>query len=135
MPRTLEEKPLLRQIALVASGLKTDLVLGVILLNKVLDDGTRFPNGKASVGVLNGGHTAIGVDREVGLLLQFWEADVVNLIRQAEFFQKHDDLWRVGPCLAIGGDGLEGRHFRSCENDWFFVDSGQVLVVKKLLLL
>lgn len=106
----LEVQPLLgEEVVLRALG-EADLVLLVVCLDKVFQDCARFPQGNAGVGVFNGGDTAVGVDRYVGLLLYFGELHVLVDVGNVELLKDHDDLPRIGAArVAMEGDGLE-RH-------------------------
>jgi hypothetical protein len=117
----LEEQPLLGEVRVCASRGKAQLVLCVVLLNEVLDDGAGFPQGEVGVGVVDGGHAAVGVDLEELGLFEVGELDVVELVGEAELLAHHADLGRVGAVLAVDGDGLDGgRHGGLC--GWWLLD-------------
>lgn len=53
----------------LGSGGERELLLLVVSLDKVLDDGARLPEGEAGIGILDGGQAAVGVDLGKGLIL------------------------------------------------------------------
>jgi hypothetical protein len=109
--RTLEEEPLLSKVCVVASMCEADLLILVVLLNKVLNDGAGLPDGEVGVGVVDSWHTPIGVDGGEFGLLEDIELQVFDLVGQIELFANHGDLGRVGATLAVYLDGLHGgRH-------------------------
>jgi hypothetical protein len=116
--RTLEIQPLLRQPALLAARLETNLAVRVVLVDQVLDDGAGFPEREVGVGVVDRGHAAIGVDGEEVRLLDVGELHVFEVVGEAEFFGEHADFGRVGAVFAVDGDGLGGRG-QHC--GWFFL--------------
>jgi hypothetical protein len=109
--RTLEIQPLLRQPALLAARLETNLPVRVVLVDQVLDDGAGFPEREVGVGVVDRGHAAVGVDGEEVGLLDVGELHVFEVVGEAEFFGEHADFGRVGAVFAVDGDGFGGgRH-------------------------
>ena len=104
----LEEQPLLGEVRVVGSRCKRKLAGGVVGLGEVLEDGAGLPQREVSVGVVDGGHAAVGVDGEEGGLLQLGELRVDQLIRDGELFAEHAHFGRVGTMFAVDGDGLEG---------------------------
>jgi len=58
---------------------------------------------------LDGGHTTIRVDGQERLLLEVFEADSLNLMRNIEKAEDHGNLGGVGPGLAVDLDGLNSR--------------------------
>lgn len=58
--------------------------------------GTDFGEGDAGVGVLDGGGAAIGVEGQVGLLLDLGEGAEFGLVGEAELFEEESDFPWVG---------------------------------------
>ena len=106
----MEEQPLLRQVALVAARGKTNLVLCVVLVYQVLDDGAGLPDCKVGVWVVYGWHAAIGVDGEIFGFLEVREADTLDLVGDAELFRYHDNLGWVGTWGVLEWGGKVGQH-------------------------
>lgn len=104
----LEVEPLLA-VELAGGVGVAELVVLVVLLNEVLDDGARLPEGDASVGVLNGGEAAVGVDGEVGLLLHLGEVEELGLRGDPELLHDEGNLPGVGPAGVRPVD--DGLHF------------------------
>jgi len=72
LPADLKEEPLLGVVGLRGAGFETYLVLLVVALDKVLDNGAGLPKGNVGVGIVNGGNPAVRVDGEIlGLLNVF----------------------------------------------------------------
>lgn len=92
----LPSHPLLRNLVLVALVAKAELVLGVVMLGQVVEDGGALEHGKAApVMVDDGGDASVGVDGgEPGLLLGVF----------------HDVYCLVGHFGESGG--VEGLQFR-----------------------
>jgi hypothetical protein len=107
--RTLEVQPLLGEVGLLGTGLEADFALGVVLLDEVLDDGTRFPQCEVGVWVYDCGHAAVGVELGEGFALDVGELDIVQVVWDAELFSDHADLGGVGAMLAVDLDGLDGH--------------------------
>lgn len=107
---TLEIQPLLCQPRLVAVRFEAQSVLGVVLLNQILDDGARFPECEVCVRVVDRGHTAVGVNGgELGLL-DVGEVDRFELVRNAELFNQHAHFDRVRSGSPVENDGFDGCH-------------------------
>lgn len=93
----LEVEPLLGFIVLGGKGREAELLLLVVLLDEVFENGTGFRDGDAGVGVMESGETAVGVDLLVirGLQVGVW--DDGGLIRNLKFLQEHVHLPGIGP--------------------------------------
>src|SRR4051812_23426000 len=61
LARGLEVQPLLCEVGLVGSGREAQFVLLIVLLDQILDNCTGFPQGEVRVGIVYGGHAAIGI--------------------------------------------------------------------------
>ena len=98
-------------------GIWTYQQAGHTTVYNILDNSTTLPEGDASVGILDCGSAAIGVDLlEVGSLEVGKFPDLV-LVGKLQLLKKDDDLPRVGTTsVAVEKDGLE-RHCRG-----YFVD-------------
>ena len=106
--------PLLQEV-LLGSGSVCELVLLVVLLDQVLDNGTGLPEGDASVGVLNGGCSSIDTELLVLRLLEVGEVPELVLVGETKLLHEQDNLPRVGTAgMAVDEDRLE-RHV--CESD------------------
>ena len=82
-------------------------MLGVVVLDEVLEDGAGLPESDARVRVLDGGDAAVGVDGDVLGVLGIADGDVDDGVRDGELFQDHGDFGGVRPVLAPYFDGLE----------------------------
>ena len=92
------------------TGSEADGVLLIVCLDQVLHDGTRLPQVDASVGVLDGGDTAVGVDLLERLLLHLGELEELGFVWDVEFLEDGDHLPGVGAGdMAVEDNGLE-RH-------------------------
>jgi hypothetical protein len=101
--------PLLQQVFL-RSGSVCELVLLVVLLDQVLDNGTRLPESNASVGVLNGRCSSIDTELLVLGLLEVRELPELVLVGKVELLHEQDNLPWVGTAsMAVNSDRLE-RH-------------------------
>jgi hypothetical protein len=106
--------PLLQQVFL-RSGSVCELVLLVVLLDQVLDNGTRLPESNASVGVLNGRCSSIDTELLVLGLLEVGEVPELVLVGKVKLLHEQDNLPGVGTTsMAVNEDRLE-RHV--CESD------------------
>jgi hypothetical protein len=70
-------------------------VLRVVLLDDVLQYSAGFPKYEAGVWIFDGRSTAIGVEIGKGLLLDEGMVERVDVVGQAEFFEKEDRFPRV----------------------------------------
>lgn len=70
-------------------------VLRIILLDEVLNDGTRLPQFHACIRILNRRDAAVGIEVDKWFRLDFLEPDAHNLVWNAEFFENDHDLPRV----------------------------------------
>jgi hypothetical protein len=106
--------PLLQQV-LLRGGSVCELVLLVVLLDQVLDNGTRLPKGKASVGILNGRCSSVDTELLVLGLLEVGEVPELVLVGKVELLHEQDNLPGVGTTsMAVNENRLE-RHV--CESD------------------
>lgn len=76
-------------VVLLRAARVAELVGRVIGVQEVLDDCAGLPDGEAGVGVLDGGHAAVGVDGDEGLLLHDREVEKLTVVWDAQLF--HDD--------------------------------------------
>jgi hypothetical protein len=105
--------PLLQQV-LLRSGSVCELVLLVVLLDQVLNNGTRLPEGDASVGVLNGRCSSVNTELLVLRLLEVGELPELVLVGKVELLHEQDNLPWVGTTsVAVNGNRLKGH---VCEN-------------------
>jgi hypothetical protein len=72
-------------------------LLRVVLLDEVLDDGSRFPQDEIGVWVFDGGVAAVGVDVCERLLLHIAEFERIDLVWDGELLKDQDDFPWVGP--------------------------------------
>jgi hypothetical protein len=109
---TLEVQPLLCQVCLLAAGREAHLALRVVLLDQVLNNGTRLPEREVLIGVLDRRHAAVGVQLDEVGALDFGELHVLEVVGEAHLLGEHADLGRVGAMLAPDDDWLQrrGRH-------------------------
>ena len=106
--------PLLQEV-LLGSGSVCKLVLLVVLLDQVLDNGTRLPEGDASVRVFDGRCSSIDTELLVLRLLEVGEVPELVLVGETKLLHEQDNLPRVGTAgMAVDEDRLE-RHV--CESD------------------
>ena len=70
----------------IAAGWEGKLVLCVVFLDEILDDGAGFPEGEVGVRVVDRGHAAIRVDREEFRLLKIREWGVDEIVWQPKLF-------------------------------------------------
>lgn len=106
----LEVEPLFGIEVFGGTGSEADGVLFIVCLDQVLHDGTRLPQVDSSVGVLNGGDTAVGVDLLERLLLHLRELEELGFVRKAEFLEDGHHLPGVGASdMAVEDNGLEGH--------------------------
>lgn len=80
---------------LCAPGLETDFAFRVVLLDEILQNSARLPECEAVVGVLDRGHAAVGVDGEELGPFYVGEADVFDVVGEAELDGEHADFWGV----------------------------------------
>lgn len=107
--------PLLQQV-LLGAGSVCELVLLVVLLDEVLDNGTRLPQGDAGVGILNGGCSSVDTELLVLGLLEVREVPELVLVRKAKLLHGQDDLPGVGTAsVTVDNDRLE-RHGCECSD-------------------
>ena len=106
--------PLLQQV-LLRGGSVCELVLLVILLDQVLDNGTRLPEGDASVGVLDGRCSSVDTELLVLGLLEVGKVPELVLVGETELLHEQDNLPWVGTTsVAVDENRLE-RHV--CASD------------------
>ena len=84
LPRSL--LPLLRRVCIAK------LVLGVVVLNQILDDGAALPDSNAGIRILDGWHTTVWIEAEEWLLLQHIETNGLDLIWNAQLAYNDQDL-------------------------------------------
>lgn len=113
----LEVKVLL-QMPLVSRGSNVELVLLVVRLDEVLEDGAGLPDGKIIGVVVDDGRKAtVRVDLEEEVILGVGVDDVC--VGDVELFEDEEDLERVGTTawrlLDLGVNfGLLGAPYRGC---------------------
>lgn len=78
-----------------------DLTVFVVQLDEILDDGSAFPERDARVGVLQGGHTAVGVQAEEWLLLYCCEVEGLDLVWDVEGAEENEDFEGVGTLIVL----------------------------------
>jgi hypothetical protein len=101
--------PLLQQV-LLGSGSVCELVLLVVLIDQVLNNGTRLPEGDASVRVLNGRCSSVDTELLVLGLLEVGEVPELVLVGKAKLLHEQDNLPGVGATsMAVNENRLE-RH-------------------------
>lgn len=83
--------------------LSSELVLLVIRLLKILEDGTRLPKGEASVRIFNGRNPTIRVDVNEWFLMRLAQLDQFMVVRDTELLEKDSNLEIVS------------QRYRSCE--------------------
>lgn len=129
LTRHLEVQVLL-QVPLVRRGGGIQLVLLVVRLDKVLEDGAGLPDSEViGIGINEGRETAVGVDLEEGFVLGV--GDEFALVGDVELLKNEEDLQWVGTTrcdvlvqkdiggpwkfrtVGVNGEGLDGRHGRS----------------------
>ena len=93
-------------VGLRCARFETQLVL-FIAPDEVLNDGARLPKGDASVGVVDGGKPAVGVDSKVLWLLDVRQWDSFSVVRDPEPFETHGYLRRIEAALNPSFDKLE----------------------------
>lgn len=110
----LEKEILFGVESVVGAGSKADLVVLVVLFDKVLNNCAGLPQSQVGVGVVDSGDTSIRVDCDIvwSLGLKNWNID--NLVGETQFFKDNGDLGRVGPVLTPDFDWLEIRHDFYC---------------------
>lgn len=85
----------LLQVPLISRGGGIELVLLVVRLDNVLEDGAGLPDGEVvDVGVDEGRETAVGVDLEKSFTFRVRD-DFIS-VREVELFENEEDLERVG---------------------------------------
>lgn len=67
----------------------------IVFRDQVFDDGARFPERDARVGILDGREAAVGVDLRVLRLFDFVEWDVLAYARDVELGEEHADFGGV----------------------------------------
>lgn len=101
--------PLLQEV-LLGSGSVCELVLLVVLVDQVLDNGTRLPECNASVRVFNGRCSSVDTELLVLGLLEVGEVPELVLVGETELLHEQDNLPWVGTTsMAVDKDGLK-RH-------------------------
>lgn len=106
--------PLLQQV-LLGSGSVCELVLLVVLVNQVLDNGTRLPEGNAGVGVLNGRSSSVDTELLVLGLLEVGKVPELVLVRKAKLLHEQDNLPGVGTTSVAVDENRLDRHI--CKRD------------------
>src|SRR4051812_31555991 len=109
LTRHLKIEPLLRMVCVVAARSVAELAISVVLLDKILDDGTGFPQRKISVWLIDRWHASVGVNFEKNGLLDILEADWDNLVGKTKFFNHHGNFGWIGTTLAPDLDRFDGR--------------------------
>lgn len=72
-----------------------ELLIRVVLLNKVLNDRPRLPQGKIGVRVLDGGVAPIRIDVRERPLLYVLKLERVDLVWNGEFLENDNYLPRI----------------------------------------
>lgn len=75
----------------------TDEIVLIISVDDVLDNGARLEEGDIGVGVDHGRQTAVGVNANVWLLLDFRVRDPCEVIRYFQLGEDDDGFPRIGP--------------------------------------
>lgn len=92
LARGLEEQPLLLGEAFL-DGRVAELVLFVVRLDEVGEDGAGLPEGEAAIFVVDdGGHAAVGVDVRLGPLVRGGKLDGLVFVGDAHLFEHDLDL-------------------------------------------
>lgn len=108
----LEVQVLLQQPLLRVSR-ERELVLLVVALDNVLDDGARLPQDEVVVvGVLDGRQAPVGVDLEKGRLLGVLDGD--GLVGDGELLEGDEDLARVGALACVRGELGDSGKWKVC---------------------
>lgn len=132
LPAGLEVQPCVLLVLLLAAGV-AELVLLVVDIEQVLDDGAGLPQLEAGVGVLDGRDTAVGVDGLEGLwsrgqwapsgerrrgggwtrltLLEVTEVHDLGLVGHVQLLEDDGDLPWVGALLRRS-------ELESCDLSW-----------------
>lgn len=108
LTRHLEVEPLLGVEVFRSAGFETELLLFVVGFNQVFKDSTRLPQGDSCVGILDGGNTAVGVELEEGLTLDFGELKIFVFVRNIKFVEEHGHL----PGVGTGGMPMEDNRLK-----------------------
>lgn len=74
----------LLQVVLLRKPGKGQFVLLVVVLDKILDNGTRLPQSQVGVGILDGWETSIGVDFGKGVFLGVADQDLNPRLEKKE---------------------------------------------------
>lgn len=117
LSRHLEEEVLLGQPVLVAASREAQSLVDIILVDHVFDNGPRFPERNARVGVFERRDAAIGVDLDKLGGLGVLETDLNNFVVQVQFIEDHADLGRVGTVAAVELERLKRHGVRDLEFD------------------
>jgi hypothetical protein len=69
-----------------------ELLLFVVLLNKVLNDGSRLPQDQPRVRILDGGIAPVGIDIRKRLFLHVFEFEGLDLIWHVKLFEDDNNF-------------------------------------------
>jgi hypothetical protein len=117
LSRGLEKEPLL-QVIFLGESVQRQLLLLVVGVDQVLDNGASLPDRDISVGINDCGNAAIGVQLLVGWLLEIGYVHEDFLIRKLQLLQDDGDFPGVGTrCVRVEGNGLDGRHVDILDKD------------------
>lgn len=105
LPTSLKMQPALRVPLLLALGI-AELVLLIVRLEQVLDDGAALPDLHARGRVFDGWDAAVGVDGLEGVFFEVGEVHELGFVGDAEFFEEDGDL-PAG--VLVGGSGAGAR--------------------------
>lgn len=83
-------------VSLGRLGCKAGLVVWVVLVDEVQQDGTGLPQCRVRVWVMDCGQPAVGVDSQEFGRLDVAEGVGHDLVGGAEFSEDDGDFWRVG---------------------------------------